>query len=385
MWLSNVRDRDYRFGVRRFRSCTSISCSSVPGDAPPAAMNLVSLASLAVSSLLIGATASAQFSVTGAGSPIPSTGTGGNGTWPTIQPPSPGTSTVSVGVQVFSIESVELLGMNHTWMGDLQLVLTDPTGLSHTLFVRPGKDFGGSNVGNSGDFVSGDYKIVETGGATFPQDTTSVNLVPGDYNQSFTTGPTVWPSGQSNIHNTPLGQIMGPSGTWTLSFYDWAGGDVGSFSSWRLNGNGGGISGSPYCFGDGSGSPCPCLAFGGNGQGCLNTTGQGALLFGGGIPSTTADSFMLTVSGAPANKPGLIFQGSSQLSNPFGDGLLCTDMAIKHAVMWTDALGGATQSGFGGSASAGATLNYQFWFRDPGNSCGGGGYNFTNGWSATWQ
>ena len=348
------------------------------------AMKLHSLTSLAVAGVLLSSTAGAQFSVSGPGSTIPASGTGGGGVWTGTLPGSPGTSVVSVPVQVTSIGSVEIMGLNHTYMGDLHLVLTDPAGVGHNLFVRPGKDYNGSNFGNSGDFLLGDYTIVETGGMNFPQDTNFVDLNPGSYNQSFTTGVTIWPTGQSNIHNTPLPQIQGPAGNWTLTWYDWAGGDSGGFSGWRLNGNTGGISGQAYCFGDGTGSPCPCLAFGGSGEGCLNTSGQGALLFGSGIPTIGADTLVLTVSGAPANKPGLFFQGQTQLANPFGDGLLCTTISMQHGVMWTDATGGASQSGFGANASVGATWNYQFIFRDPANGCGSGGYNYTNGWEVTW-
>ncbi|MDG2143337.1 MAG: hypothetical protein P8N31_07270 [Planctomycetota bacterium] len=348
-------------------------------------MKINTLAFLGMAGVLLGSTAGAQFSVSGPGSPIPASGTGGGGTWTGTLPPTPGTSVVAVPVQVTSIGTVEIMGLNHTYMGDLQFVLTDPAGVGHNLFVRPGKDYNGSNFGNSGDFLVGDYTIVESGGFNFPQDTNFVDLNPGSYNQSFTTGVTVWPAGQSNIQNTPLSQIQGSAGNWTLTCYDWAGGDQGSFSSWRLNGNGGTISGQAYCFGDGTGSPCPCLAFGGAGEGCLNTSGQGALLSGSGIPAISADTFILDVSGAPANKPGVIFQGTTQLANPFGDGLLCTTLSLQHGVMWTSATGTVTQSGFGASASIGATLNYQFLFRDPANGCGSGGFNYTNGWAATWQ
>ena len=53
-------------------------------------------------------------------------------------------------------------------------------------------------------------------------------------------------------------------------------------------------------------------------------------------------------------------------------------------VATTDASGAVSQGGFGVNASAGQTLNYQYWFRDTGNSCGGG-FNFTNGWNQAWN
>jgi len=142
--------------------------------------------------------------------------------------------------------------------------------------------------------------------------------------------------------------------------------------------------GAGYCYGDGSGAVCPCAAFGGAGQGCLTTSGTGATLVASGNAAVGADTFQLDVSGAPANKPGLFFQGINQIANPAGDGLLCAAGAtIRYGVNSTDASGAVSQGGFAINASAGQTLNYQYWFRDTGNTCGGG-FNFSNGWSVSW-
>ena len=148
-----------------------------------------------------------------------------------------------------------------------------------------------------------------------------------------------------------------------------------------------GPSGNAYCFGDGSGSVCPCGGFGSAGQGCLNTSGQGASLSGLGAANVGADSLVLTVVGGPANKPGIFFQGNNALAgNPAGDGLLCTaGGTIRYDINFLDANGGTTQTGFGVNATPGSTKNYQYWFRDTGNPCGLGGFNFTNGWSQPWN
>ena len=144
-------------------------------------------------------------------------------------------------------------------------------------------------------------------------------------------------------------------------------------------------SGMAYCFGDGTGGVCPCAAFGGAGEGCLTTSGSGATLAASGSADVGNDTFQLDVTGAPANKPGLFFQGINQIANPAGDGLLCAAGAtIRYGVNSTDASGAVTQGGFAINASAGQTLNYQYWFRDTGNTCGGG-FNFSNGWAVTWQ
>jgi hypothetical protein len=147
--------------------------------------------------------------------------------------------------------------------------------------------------------------------------------------------------------------------------------------------------GVAYCFGDGSGAFCPCAGFGLAGAGCLTTSGTGVTLVGTGNATVGADTLVLSVSGGPANKPGIFFQGNNQLGggngNPVGDGLLCTSGGtIRYSVTPLDATGAASRTGFGINASAGATLNYQYWFRDTGNACGGG-FNFSNGWSQTWN
>lgn len=158
-----------------------------------------------------------------------------------------------------------------------------------------------------------------------------------------------------------------------------------AFDNWSLNG-GAANTGSAYCFGDGSGTVCPCAAFGGVGEGCLTTSGSGATLVGSGNADVGSDTLQLDVSGAPANKPGLFFQGNNQLANPAGDGILCTaGGVIRYAVNPTDASGAVSQGGFGVNAAAGQTRNYQYWFRDNTNPCGMGGFNFTNGWTVAWQ
>ena len=49
-----------------------------------------------------------------------------------------------------------------------------------------------------------------------------------------------------------------------------------------------------------------------------------------------------------------------------------------------DGAGTVSNTGFGVNATPGSTRNYQFWYRDTGNTCGGG-FNFSNGWSQTWN
>jgi len=149
--------------------------------------------------------------------------------------------------------------------------------------------------------------------------------------------------------------------------------------------------GSAYCFGDGGGGVCPCGNFGMPGQGCSNSTGNsGATLTGNGSASFSNDTLSFDIAGVPGAKPGLIIKGNNQVAIAAGDGLLCTtgqsqrsqvQVTSAGATTYTDFLG----SPFGSVANMGAASNFQFWYRDPiGGPCGGG-FNFTNGWTVTYQ
>lgn len=318
--------------------------------------------------------AAAQFSFSGPGSSIPASGTGGGGTFPTTLPPSPAVSSINVPTSVASLSSIVISNMTHTYAYDLLATIKDPNGVEHLIWIRPG---------GSIDFTgSGQYTYVESGAVDMPS---TPSIPPGTYNQSFSSyNGTPWVSGDSSIFNTPLSSISGPPGMWTLTIYDWAGADTGAFSGWTIEGFQGGSTGQGYCFGDGTGSACPCSAYGAQGDGCVNSSGSGATLTGTGAASLSFDTFTLDVVGAPANKPGIFFQGVNQLSNPINDGILCTSMSIAHSVDFTGPNGTASRTNFAATAGPGAVLNYQYWYRDPSNACGGGS-NYTNGWTVTWQ
>lgn len=466
-------------------------------------------------SLALSTAASAQFSVSGGGSLIPASGSGGDvgvvgdggALYDSVIPGLEATANVNVPLPVLSISSIEIQGLTHTWVGDLLCTLEDPTGIEHLIWVRPGF-LNTSNFGSSGDLVGGTYTFIESGAAALPTTSGSAgNVLPGTYDQSFSTGGTTWGSGTGGIFNTALSSISGPAGTWTLHIYDWGAGDSGSFSGWTLNGmesggsagdgelfairgTGQGVSynwevqtslnvfvasgsettgfgatatqmrdqivaaidgaalgleadpggwtpggswspfeleykvlgvvtpikllidgcntnlatlalpcqfnpeiasdaqigiGLPYCFGDGTGSACPCAANGGSGEGCLTTSGTGATLTGSGSADVLLDIFVLSVTGGPANKPGIFFQGTNAISVPLADGIFCTNASMRYAVNILDGAGSTSQTGFGAFASSSSTLYYQYWFRDPSNPCSGQGFNFTNGWALTWE
>ncbi len=151
-------------------------------------------------------------------------------------------------------------------------------------------------------------------------------------------------------------------------------------------------TGNAYCFGDGTGATCPCAGFGQPGQGCLNTTGtNGATLTATGNAFLSADTFQLSIVGVPGAKPGILLRGANQLAgNPVGDGLLCAAGQSARSQVQITSAGATTYTNFQGNPfgatafTGGAATNYQFWYRDPQNTCSGAGFNFTNAWTVTW-
>ena len=347
-------------------------------------MRILKLITLVGLGVALSATANAQFSVSGAGAAIPASGSGGGGTWDTVMPPSPSVSTVAVPVGVTSIDSIVIDGFAHTWAGDLQVTLADPSGVEHLVFVRPGY-LNTSGAGTAGDFMGGTYTFVESGGLSLPTASDGVDIPPGTYNQTFDTGGVVWVSGTNNIFNTPMSTIAGAAGNWTLTIYDWAAGDTGSFSGWTLNGNGGsGGPGTEYCAE--AVYTCPCFVTSAIGEGCPNSTGTGATMAAAGSPSIGASTFSLTAAQLP-DTVGLFVQGTSAIGgvdgNPVGEGRLCLGPQKRYQ---PQAIAGGTvsRSNFENFATAGGAMNYQFWYRDPSNTCAGGGFNFTPAYNVTW-
>lgn len=348
--------------------------------------------------LFVAGTATAQQhgTVTGSGGPIPASGTG-DGTYPGALPSAPAASDVNVPDAVTSVTSIEVTGLSHTWIGDLQMVLCDPNGVGHLIFLRPGY-LNPSGAGNSGDFLGGDYVFVESGGLDLPTTSnTAVNPPPGTYNQTFDSGGVTWVDGDQNIFNTPMSQITGPAGTWTLKFYDWAGGDTGAFTGWTLNYRSDGGTGTAICFGDGSGAPCGCGNETGGGGGCRNSLGIGAVLSADGDADTTADTMTLTAEGVRA-QPGLFFQGNNTIGGgsgqTFGDGVRCCGQTVVRIEIVTPAgpepatatmSETATTNGNPGTIQPGDKKCYQYWYRDPGGSPCGSNFNLSNAVTATWS
>ena len=103
-------------------------------------MRLIQIPATLLLTLGLAASASAQFSVSGSGSQIPNNGgTGGdNDAWPGTLPTSVAVSTVDVPGPLAGVTSIDVQGLTHTYVGDLQMTLRDPDGVEHLIFVRPG-------------------------------------------------------------------------------------------------------------------------------------------------------------------------------------------------------------------------------------------------------
>ncbi len=147
---------------------------------------------------------------------------------------------------------------------------------------------------------------------------------------------------------------------------------------------------SSFCFGDGSGTNCICANVGAAGEGCANSTNEGALLVANGLSKVSADSLTLTVAHCPPNTPGIFFQGNALQPSPLflGDGLLCTTGGLTRMEVVTTGVDGFVMNSqltsVTGATNPGETRFYQFWYRDPLSPCGSGS-NTSNALQVDWE
>ncbi len=369
---------------------------------------------LLAAALGLATSANAQFSVSsGGGDVIPAGGanTGAPAGWDAANldhdltiAQAPGTASVNVPVAVTCINSVVLDGLTHTWAGDTLGILRDPNDVGYVIWIRPDLEVGQTCCGSAGDFLSG-------GTFTFVEPGTSANgalpyvgdMAPGEWDQTFSSNapvnPVTWPSPDETIFNTPLSGISGPAGVWTISIYDFAGGDVGSFSDFTLNGNscGGGGVGTPFCD--------PAVA---------NSTGSPAVLSGAMGSGVGSDLHLEMTGGVPGELAYMLVgnMATPGITVPGGQGPFClvgvsgaqffrynaggTDMnsigGFDASGTWINVSGTST-TGFGFDVPstipaspmitimAGDTWHFQGWYRD--TPAGSGFSNFSNGLSVT--
>ncbi|MCB9916661.1 MAG: endonuclease [Planctomycetes bacterium] len=155
----------------------------------------------------------------------------------------------------------------------------------------------------------------------------------------------------------------------------------------------GGLIG-PLCFGDGTGVACPCGNLGNGQGGCGNSTYfEGAGLSPTGSASVAAADLVLHVFSSTPNQPGLFFQGTSAVNGgnglPFGDGLRCVGGSVlRLQVVFADVFGDLQSSAnlvTAGAVAPGDTRYYQWWYRDPGASPCGTGFNLSQAWQVVWE
>ncbi|MCA8980693.1 MAG: hypothetical protein H6831_09550 [Planctomycetes bacterium] len=140
---------------------------------------------------------------------------------------------------------------------------------------------------------------------------------------------------------------------------------------------------------DGGACPCGNTPAPGLPGGCVNSTGQGAVLAESGVASLTVRTLELSVTGARPSQPGMFVQGSTAVSVPFKDGRLCTGNPTERLeVAFTDAAGSAVSTSdiaTEGNVPGGFPQRfYQYWYRDPQLSPCGTGSNFSNALEVTW-
>jgi hypothetical protein len=150
--------------------------------------------------------------------------------------------------------------------------------------------------------------------------------------------------------------------------------------------------GTPYCFGDGTGTACPCGNNGAAGQGCASSVNaNGALLNATGSASIANDTLVLHGSGMP-NSSCLYFQGTTQISAQFGDGLRCAGGSVIRLGTKTNVSGASQYPAAGdpsvsvrGAVTSPGVRNYQVWYRNAAAFCTPSTFNLSNGVSITWN
>lgn len=341
------------------------------------------------------ASAEQFIAISNVGGPIPAAGSGGNGgLWPTQLPADPAVSQLTLPHEVGRIYNITISGLAHPSAGELQCALRDPNGVYHNLFVRSG--FDGVATWNQGDFVGTGSSFITSGGVPFPGGP-NTNIGQQTYTQDFGTSgtpPAPWPDGSAGVFNTTLNGTWGPTGTWSLVIWDWAAGNVGSFTGWQMSAERPSIV--PFCLGDGTGAACPCGNNGLAGHGCDNSSSTGgAILTATG--TFTPDTIVLTSSGERPSSLTIFVQAGLGTPTPFGDGIGCLGGASRRLYTKSAVAGVATAPGpgdpsitqrninLGSPIGHGTTLSYQAYYRDVTAAfCPPNTFNVSSGLRITW-
>lgn len=154
-------------------------------------------------------------------------------------------------------------------------------------------------------------------------------------------------------------------------------------------------AGRPFCT-----STCPCagpfnmVAIGyGMMSGCTNSQTREGELAGGGVPSVSGDTVVLTASELSTRSVALFLQSDTKDTGAFdGDGRFCLTGSPLRLAARAAPLGSASFPGpadpplsvIGAVPPVGAMRHYQVVYRDPASWCTGATFNHTNGYSITW-
>jgi hypothetical protein len=196
--------------------------------------------------------------------------------------------------------------------------------------------------------------------------------------QTFATTLS-WPTTCGNLYTIRLGAF---GATYNCS---------GSFNITE-SGTPCGPVGVPFCFGDGTGTACPCGNSGTAGNGCASSVNaNGANLTTSGGSSLANDTLVLQGNGM-SNSSCLYFQGTTQISSAFGDGLRCAGGTVIRLSTKTNVGGSSQYPGAGnpsisvkGAVTTPGTRTYQTWYRNSAAFCTPSTFNLTNGVLITWQ
>jgi hypothetical protein len=149
--------------------------------------------------------------------------------------------------------------------------------------------------------------------------------------------------------------------------------------------------GTPYCFGD-TGCPCSNNSAPGSNQGCLNTSGMGAMMVGSGMTQVSNDQLTLTTTNLPVSSGfALFFQGTNSANFAFRDGKRCVVGSVIRLKVQSYAGFVATYPHVGDPATSvkgvlpatGGVRYYQTWYRNVPGLCGTLS-NLSNGVSVVW-
>jgi len=154
--------------------------------------------------------------------------------------------------------------------------------------------------------------------------------------------------------------------------------------------------GTPFCSGDGSATACPCgnASVAGANTGCGHSLGAGATLTAMGTASVALDTLVLR-GGSMLDSLVVYLQSATQLAGGaavvFGDGVRCIGSTLRRLGAKRNSYGCSQYPGVRdapvsvrGGASAGATLYYQLWYRDPIANCTSDDFNMSNALAITW-